>query len=302
MRLSLALGLTTIISLVTWVEGSNQLFSRTSTSGGTDTCGEVNAVLKVPNFLLGGRLITLGNISSSFSLVVGIANSSTDACLCVSTLPSYIATNPFTIAGAAIAGKAAVTSALTAMINSCLGHQQCNYPGNSVPVCQHGNPCGFTCKDGYSPSPSSHPTDCVCAKPYTLCNGKCGIYKACPSGYVKRELSAPKDKRCPKGLTACAILGRNLKSWECVDTQSDLESCGGCMLSLHPNFPETDGVDCTAITGVSDVSCGQGQCIVHRCMPGYDVNFSGNSCVYSEQSDPVILASQFGLEHVPLGN
>jgi hypothetical protein len=35
---------------------------------------------------------------------------------------------------------------------------------------------------------------------------------------------------------------------------------------------QADGVDCTAIQGISDVLCFRGQCVVHQCMPGYELN------------------------------
>lgn len=69
-------------------------------------------------------------------------------------------------------------------------------------------------------------------------------------------------------------------------------------MPLHLYQPE--GVDCTAIPGISDVSCIHGRCDVHRCMPGYEVSSTGDSCVYVEDTDPALLASQYGLEHTPL--
>lgn len=42
---------------------------------------------------------------------------------------------------------------------------------------------------------------------------------------------------------------------------------------------EPQGQDCTAIAGVSDVSCVGGSCVVHRCMPGFDISNDGSSCV-----------------------
>jgi hypothetical protein len=52
---------------------------------------------------------------------------------------------------------------------------------------------------------------------------------------------------------------------------------------------------------VSDVSCIGGQCRVHRCNPGYVVHPNSDSCVYTQPKEPILLAAQFGLEHVPLG-
>lgn len=74
---------------------------------------------------------------------------------------------------------------------------------------------------------------------------------------------------------------------------------GGCAIPLNPSAAP-DGEDCTSLPGVSDVSCIRGGCVVHRCMPGYEVSASGASCVYNEDKDPVLLAAQYGLEHTPL--
>lgn len=78
--------------------------------------------------------------------------------------------------------------------------------------------------NSYSEYPTSIPTQCICPKPYKECNGKCGSFYSCPSGHARRETVAD-DKLCLPGLTVCGVLGRSAKSWECVDTQNDLESC-----------------------------------------------------------------------------
>ena len=74
---------------------------------------------------------------------------------------------------------------------------------------------------------------------------------------------------------------------------------GGCIIPLSLASPQ--GEDCTMIPGVSDVSCVKGHCVVHRCMPGYNIDSTGSSCLYSEDSDPILLAAQYGLDHlIPL--
>ena len=90
----------------------------------------------------------------------------------------------------------------------------------------------------YSPYPTYGPaTDCICSSPYIVCNGKCTLNKACPSsGYSKRSLTGSPDLRCPLGLEACPIMGRSSLSWECVNTNQDLESCessSSSMIILH---------------------------------------------------------------------
>lgn len=70
--------------------------------------------------------------------------------------------------------------------------------------------------------------------------------------------------------TACPLFdGSN--EYECLDTQSHLESCGGCA-------SEGTGRDCTAIAGAADVACVSGQCVVSKCLPGFEAN-STSSCI-----------------------
>ncbi|KAJ7117893.1 hypothetical protein C8R43DRAFT_1099254 [Mycena crocata] len=191
------------------------------------------------------------------------------ACLCISTIPQYITGNTLILGAIALGGKAAVIAELTSIVNNCGGRTQCHYPLHSVPSCKTGSPCYFTCKDGYTPSP---------AGPYPT----------------------QSSSKCHKGSTACTVPGRIASSWECINTQNDLESCGGCLYSHHSNALEPVGKDCSAIRGVSDVSCIGGECVVHKCMTGYNIVGQHSECVYAEDEDPEILAAQYGLDHVPL--
>ncbi|KAF8896855.1 hypothetical protein CPB84DRAFT_1201937 [Gymnopilus junonius] len=163
------------------------------------------------------------------------------------------------------------------------GHGTCKYPQHSQPQCQFGNPCGFTCTDGYSPYPYSRPTECICSKPYMVCNDRCGLFKGCPSQYYKRGEASPSyGLNCAKGLTTCPIPGRGGEYFECVNTQNDLESCGGCITPSLPSYgyysTAKEGADCSALPGVSDVSCVYGKCVVYKCSYGYSLNKVGE-CV-----------------------
>ena len=67
------------------------------------------------------------------------------------------------------------------------------------------------------------------------------------------------------------------------------------------------GEDCSTLPGVADVSCLGGECLVHRCLPGFALSFDGTSCVrkhhisqYQHADSGDVAASAFGLEHVPL--
>ncbi|KAF6756712.1 hypothetical protein DFP72DRAFT_893569 [Ephemerocybe angulata] len=176
----------------------------------------------------------------------------------------------------AVAGKPEVVERTGDLHFTC--PKSCKFPAHSEPHCSLIKPCGFDCTNGYLPHPPLFPTKCVCTWPFTECNGKCGIFKACPSkGHHKRDLPAA-NAQCPVGHSACGIVGRATGSWECIDTQRDLESCGGCLLSTTGDFDEQDGQDCTAIEGVSDVSCVRGFCMVKKCMHGYEVDESNSSC------------------------
>ena len=83
-----------------------------------------------------------------------------------------------------------------------------------------------------------------------------------PSGRLRaRRHVAPS---CPGDKTACPIehfvhqtLGRRSRTYECVDTQTNLEKCGGCTGGLG-------GVDCTELDSQGAVACVEGVCVVNE--------------------------------------
>jgi len=275
MRLLSVLALTASTSLFSCVVGSADVVGPSDLT--TDICCDVNADLSL----------------------LGIIFGPINACICLSNIPWFLSSHSTVLAASAYAGSAQASSALTDLVHKGPG-QTCHYPPHSIQLCQSGNPCGFTCTDGYTPYPYIYPSQCVCESPYSECNGKCGLFYGCPSpgGWYKRD-NYGANKLCPQGHTACGIPARSAKAWECLNTQTELESCGGCVLPFNgQDGPK--GVDCTAIAGISDVSCIKGRCSVHRCMPGYKINAFGDSCDYVEDNDSVVLAAQYGLEHIPL--
>ncbi|TFK57294.1 hypothetical protein OE88DRAFT_1650935 [Heliocybe sulcata] len=99
-----------------------------------------------------------------------------------------------------------------------------------------------------------------------------------PSGHHKRAVNKSRTL-CPTGLEACPVSslsglrGLNATSdYECLDTTSELESCGGCASTGK-------GQDCTAIEGAWNVGCNKGACAVYSCAAGYKVGIDGQSCV-----------------------
>ncbi|OBZ68560.1 Protein priA [Grifola frondosa] len=258
--------------------------------GTSDVCADVDAELVIPG-LLGTPPFPIGIL---------------DLCLCLSGIPALMATNPLVITATALDGQTAIKAVLTDMVNSAKDHETCSYPDNADASCIKGNPCGFSCTNGFTPQPASKPTDCVCNAPNKVCNGVCGNFKSCPSGKLKRrEVDLHKRATCAKGLTACGVYGwtsaRSTEVWECIDTTSDLESCGGCAIPL--GSAPAQGIDCTAIPGVADVSCNAGSCLVNRCLPGYLLSSDGTFCLRAHammQAEGDLPAAAYGLEHVPL--
>jgi len=79
---------------------------------------------------------------------------------------------------------------------------------------------------------------------------------------------------CPMDLTACPITSASGPSgdFECLDTNNELESCGGCA-SIG------QGQDCAAIKGAWNVGCEQGTCAVYTCIAGFRPSRDGKSCI-----------------------
>lgn len=101
---------------------------------------------------------------------------------------------------------------------------------------------------------------------------KCGLFTGIPPSKGDRDLSL--------STTTSTSITRDdalLGAYECLDTMTHLESCGGCVepytLGLTPAEVRDlkPGVDCTADEGVSDVECRRGQCVVNKCRKGYEL-------------------------------
>lgn len=72
-------------------------------------------------------------------------------------------------------------------------------------------------------------------------------------------------QHCPTGLSPCLIGNDEQGGYECIDTSSELESCGGCLYGVLGRTNATspaEGVDCSAISGVAlgGSTCVFGQC------------------------------------------
>ena len=80
-------------------------------------------------------------------------------------------------------------------------------------------------------------------------------------------------------LSACAIdPSAKRPLFECIDTRSTLDSCGGCS-------SEGTGVDCSQIEGADEVSCDGGRCVVRSCERGWAVAEDGSTCEKVPEAD-----------------
>ncbi|WVR06262.1 hypothetical protein IAU60_003292 [Kwoniella sp. DSM 27419] len=53
---------------------------------------------------------------------------------------------------------------------------------------------------------------------------------------------------CPAGLTPCRVISSESQDYECLDTSTELESCGGCLYGSVDDTATIVGQDCSAIT------------------------------------------------------
>ncbi|KAJ9097730.1 hypothetical protein QFC21_004768 [Naganishia friedmannii] len=164
--------------------------------------------------------------------------------------------------------NAAVTAAQT-RLNAIT--PTCNYPANSVPACST-----------YTGAVQQTSTTCyfTCATNFYNCGQFCiPLAQNCISGIPSRRDLKNTPNLCPPGLEACYLdnlaslaKGRSV-SWECMDTQKDIESCGGCQFPVSGG---EQGEDCTTMVGVNSVACVDGACEALSCARGYKLH--GKEC------------------------
>lgn len=153
-------------------------------------------------------------------------------------------------------------------------------------------PSGYSCPDNWSwlsskscckpNTPTS--TTPTCGSSWSWHPGKqcCvpGGSGATPSnvpGTHSRKRQAAVHKRttfCPSTHESCIIPGSSKRApeYECLDTRSELTSCGGCTATGH-------GQDCSAIQNAKVSTCQAGKCVVQKCKNGFEVDVTGGACV-----------------------
>ncbi|GFZ45770.1 hypothetical protein JCM24511_03500 [Saitozyma sp. JCM 24511] len=184
------------------------------------------------------------------------------------------------------------TAALTSRYESPRGQSSCQ-DQEKIDACQARGPewsCDGNCKC-QGPPKECHDDDKwkICLGEGKHADDKCQCkcprkdMDACEGGYLdntchcikpshkhRRSLAFPES--CNPGLTACLVPGGRANRYECLDTTSTLDSCGGCT-------SQGQGADCTALEGASDVQCLQGKCLISSCDKGWLLAFNGTMCI-----------------------
>lgn len=167
--------------------------------------------------------------------------------------------------------------------------------------------CCKCCAGFYDNNPRTHCNKCPASRPYSFpgsdsnddCkkekdrNGRPEPVETCkmvadnicpnptddgPSGTAITRKT--RGIRCQKGFQLCShYLG--IAGSECVDTQNDPESCGGCVSVVG----KSSGTDCTAINNVSSTRCVKGSCVIDSCRDGYAKSSDGSSCTMVSSAD-----------------
>jgi len=170
------------------------------------------------------------------------------------------------------------TPLVSEVLQELYEQSKCTYPPQAVPIkCDPG--CSFKCPDPYVKHGQScvlSPSSGVKKKKRDSQKAKRGLHDVIDdvvSG-LEEEVEDLFGAKCEWGLTKCGVLNSEWTGgsrFECVDTNSDLESCGGCAVPFSSRSTGPLGMDCTSIPGASDIECIRGTCAVRRCAKGWKV-------------------------------
>ncbi|KAH7890439.1 hypothetical protein F5I97DRAFT_31238 [Phlebopus sp. FC_14] len=228
----------------------------------TDHCANINADLVFSDVTVNGKQYVAGHL---------------DVGLCVSQVKAFIESNAVAQDAIKVVGKAKVQARVVAMINS--SGVECSYPQHAVPTCTPDNPCDFKCTDGFLAMPANKPTSCRCPSHLTVCDGKCGHYHM-DCGKKPQLSRRQNDPTCSDGLEMCGVSGAsNGQSWRCVDTQTDVTTCGGCVKASPFGSSSVGGINCKDIPNVDEVTCVEGLCVINNCKDGFMVSPGQDTCI-----------------------
>lgn len=182
---------------------------------------------------------------------------------------------------------------------TCVKTTTCVAPFGTLVTDSTGATSTCQCSTGYAIDSATGQCD-LCAAGYTKqADGTCALVTASQRARLRKRIPerlAPglhgflagkhhgskrgshhlsKRGECPeKGETACPLKSGD---FECIDTSSDLASCGGCV----GDGDNDTGENCLAIPGALNVECFQSKCQVSSCFRGW--YFDGSRCTKGER-------------------
>ncbi|KAJ3816695.1 hypothetical protein F5880DRAFT_1494011, partial [Lentinula raphanica] len=173
-------------------------------------------------------------------------------------------------------GQVSCCQCCSGFYSSNFGSKTCNQCGaRNRGTSQPGSTSASSCMAGSNPQPVKQ---CIQTSDNT-CPHHTRIAAVIAKAPSKRSPSQMHADFCSISVPRrhwCKVLNGGM---ECVDTMNDLEMCGGCLEPGHAEDPATGARDCSAIEGVGDVRCRQGQCEIQSCHKGFEVSKDGRTCV-----------------------
>ncbi|KAG7527398.1 hypothetical protein FFLO_06977 [Filobasidium floriforme] len=147
--------------------------------------------------------------------------------------------------------------------SQCFGCDAGTYASGTYPgVClfcepgQQANEARTGCETCQAGTYSEIGAFCVaCEAGYTSEDGASECMLAPSGSFSRRDQTLMRVGACTRSQTACMV---GQEKWECIDTLTDLQSCGGC-------WTDGSGVDCTLLDhpDMSDgmqIACVDGRC------------------------------------------
>ncbi|KAG6905721.1 hypothetical protein DXG01_001134 [Tephrocybe rancida] len=153
------------------IAGSNNPVRRDADFGlSSDVCGEVDADFSVPNLLLPGKYITLGHIKE---------------CLCLSTLPYFMATHPFALEALALVGTDKTNQGLTDLVSFRFTDvlvRRASTPHTLYPAVNSGILAASLARTGTHPTPLTNPRNVSAKRPIPNATGSVGNFTVARAG------------------------------------------------------------------------------------------------------------------------
>ena len=134
--------------------------------------------------------------------------------------------------------------------------------------------CGYARETGEQCNVASQCASGVCAlsnewDPYTTCQEALVVDPPTPSQRAREKRRVNLDALrtrflCPRGMTMCLLDG--FAGYECIDTTTSLEHCGGCN---NAKDSAERGADCSELgeIGALSVQCQQSRCVASEFTP-----------------------------------